>query len=143
MPTICFNYADIKPFSLNGKKVLKKFVTEIFTNEGQLLNRLDYVFCTDTYLLEINKEFLQHDFFTDIISFDLSKGEVIRGELYISIDRIKENAITNACTFKNELLRVMFHGALHLCGYNDKKKSEITIMKRKEDYYLQLYAKLN
>jgi probable rRNA maturation factor len=83
---------------------------------------------------------LQHDYFTDIITFDLSvsKNETI-GEIYISVDRVRENAMTHSVTFQTELLRVIFHGALHLCGYKDKKKSEITIMREKEDYYLLLF----
>lgn len=137
MPSVRFNYADIKPISLSKKSMIKETVAEIFSNEGKELQLLNYIFCSDHYLLEINKAFLHHDFFTDVISFDLSEGETIIGEVYISMDRVKENAILHSATFETELIRVIFHAALHLCGYKDKKKSEITIMREKEDYYLQ------
>jgi rRNA maturation RNase YbeY len=92
-------------------------------------------------LLNINKTFLKHDYFTDIITFDLSEGFVeIVGEVYISIHRVRDNARSLRTNVTNELLRVLFHGALHLCGYKDKKKSEITIMREKEDYYLSLFG---
>lgn len=138
MPVIRFNYVDVKPVSLNKKGLIKKQIELIFSDGNKALNRLDYIFCSDTFLLEINQSFLQHDFYTDIITFDLSEGVGTIGEIYISVDRVKENAIIHASTFQNELLRVVFHGALHLCGYKDKKKSEITLIRQKEDYYLQL-----
>ena len=135
-----FQNADAKGgLSSNYKNSLKILIMELFISEGKILNKIDYIFCSDNYLLQINKEFLQHDFFTDIISFDLSEGQNINGEIYISLDRVKENAITHVSSFKNELCRVIIHGALHLCGYNDKKKSEKTTMRMKEDYYLQLF----
>jgi len=90
--------------------------------------------------MEINRAFLNHDTYTDIITFDLSEGVGIVGEVYVSVDRVKENARLELVTFESELLRVLFHGALHLCGFNDKKKSEIIEMRQKEDYYLQLYS---
>lgn len=121
--------------------MIKETVAEIFSNEGKELRLLNYIFCSDHYLLDINKAFLNHDFFTDVISFDLSEGESMIGEVYISMDRVKENAILHSATFEKELLRIIFHAALHLCGYKDKKKSEITIMREKEDYYLQFFQK--
>ncbi len=139
MLPVRFNYADVKPLSTNNKNVIKKIIVKIFLDKEKKIDKLNYIFCSDSYLLQINKTYLKHDFFTDIISFDLSEGEAATGEIYISIDRVKENAITHSSYFKNELLRVIFHGALHLCGYNDKKKSEITLMRKKEDYYLQLF----
>jgi len=139
MNSIRFNYADVTSIPFNRKRTLKTFIKEIFITEGKPLEKVNYIFCTDSYLIEINKQFLQHDFFTDIISFDLSEGESTIGEVYISIDRVKENSTIHASSYTNELLRVIFHGALHLCGYKDKKKSEITIMRRKEDYYLQMF----
>lgn len=139
MLPVRFNYADVKPLSTKNKNVIKKIIVKIFLDKEKKIDKLNYIFCSDSYLLQINKTYLKHDFFTDIISFDLSEGEAVTGEIYISIDRVKENAITHSSSFKNELLRVIFHGALHLCGYNDKKKSEITLMRKKEDYYLQLF----
>ncbi len=125
---------------MKGKNVVKQFVEELFTSENKELRHLTYVFCSDEYLLQINRSFLNHDYLTDIITFDLSEGEGMVGEIYISIDRVKDNATIHSASFTEEILRVIFHGALHLCGYKDKKKSEITIMREKEDYYLALFA---
>lgn len=136
-----FYYADVKSISLKRKNIVKRFVLAIFAEERKFLEKLDYIFCSDSFLLDINKKFLHHNFYTDIITFDLSNGEAVSGEIYISIDRINENAASYSASFKSELLRVIFHGALHLCGYRDKKKSEKLIMRRKEDYYLQLFEK--
>ena len=138
MPAVLFHYADVSQISLKQKNVLKRLITELFADEGKMLSRIDYIFCSDNFLLEINRTHLQHDYFTDIISFDLSEGDAVIGEIYISIDRVKENTTTYYVSFKSELCRVILHGALHLCGYKDKKKSEITTMREKEDYYLQL-----
>jgi rRNA maturation RNase YbeY len=91
----------------------------------------------------MNRDFLQHDYYTDIITFGLSeKGQPVEAEVYISLDRVKDNAKTHGTTQTNETLRVIFHGALHLCGYKDKRKSEITVMRQKEDQYLRLFEKL-
>ena len=138
MSTIRFNYADVKPITLKKKTIIKELVKDIFSKEGKQLKLLNYIFCSDSYLLAINRSFLNHDFYTDIISFDLSEQAAITGEVYISVDRVKDNSTVHAATFDEELVRVIFHGALHLCGYKDKKKSEITTMRQKEDYYLQL-----
>ena len=109
--------------------------------EGKSLKNLQYVFCSDAYLLHINQQYLQHDDFTDIITFDLSAGEDIEGEIYISSERVRENAGLHGNSFQHEMQRVIFHGALHLCGYKDKKKSEIQTMRDKEDAYLRLFDK--
>jgi rRNA maturation RNase YbeY len=93
--------------------------------------------------LGINRQFLDHDFYTDIITFPLSDGGVIDAEVYISVDRVKENAAGFGVTQREEMLRVIFHGALHLCGYVDKRKSEITLMREKESEYLRLFEKAN
>jgi probable rRNA maturation factor len=136
-----FYYADTKPIVLKNKKAVKSFILEIFSKEGKTIHKINYIFCSDHYLLEINQKYLNHDFFTDIITFDLTEEHGIIGEIYISVDRVKENAVIHSFSFREELLRVLFHGAIHLCGYDDKKKSEITIMRKKEDYYLQLFKK--
>ncbi|WP_018616081.1 rRNA maturation RNase YbeY [Segetibacter koreensis] len=141
MALIRFNYADVPPISLSRKKLIKDHIREIFLKEGKQLRSLSFIFCSDQYLIEINKTFLKHDFYTDIITFDLSEGEETVGEIYISVERVKENAVDHSSSFTDELLRVIFHGALHLCGYRDKKKSEITTMREKEDYYLQTFQK--
>ena len=143
MQQVRFNYADINSITLTKKKEVKLLIANIFKQEGKELQYIDYIFCSDEYLLNINRSFLHHDYYTDIITFDLSENKGIIGEVYISADRVKDNAITLQSTFSQEMLRVIFHGALHLCGYKDKKKSEITLMRGKEDYYLRSFEKRN
>jgi rRNA maturation RNase YbeY len=135
-----FSYADRK-LNYAKKTRLKAFVASLFEREGRQLDELTYVFCSDDYLLDINRRFLDHDFFTDIITFDLSPvpGSAISGEVYISVDRVKDNARTLQLSFEEELVRVVCHGALHLCGYADKTKREIREMRDKEESYLRLY----
>lgn len=137
---ITFSYAD-RQLTLKGKRRLKKFIDSLFCTEGSRLNELSFVFCSDDYLLNINQRFLKHDFYTDIITFDLrsSGDEPVTGEVYISVDRVRENSKDLNTVFSEELLRVIFHGALHLCGYKDKRKSEILLMRQKEGEYLRLY----
>jgi probable rRNA maturation factor len=119
---------------------LKAFINRLFKEEGFKLGSLTYVFCSDEYLLKLNQQFLKHDYYTDIITFDLSiKDKEKDGEIYISIDRVKDNAQNINRDFNNELHRVIFHGALHLCGYKDKLKKAIEEMKAAEDHYLKLY----
>ncbi len=137
-----FNYAD-REASITNKRTLRSFITNIFQMEGKKLERLDYIFCSDEYLLKINQDFLKHDTYTDIVSFDLSTNtKETTGEIYISIDRVKENAIQLKHHFGVELLRVLFHGALHLCGYGDKTKNEMAIMREKENFYIEMYKNL-
>jgi probable rRNA maturation factor len=138
---IQFFFTDQK-FSLAERTKLKKFIQSIFRKEKTSAASLTYVFCSDPYLLDINKQFLQHDYYTDIITFDLSstKGLIV-GEVYISIDRVRDNAGQLGNTIKNELHRVIFHGALHLCGYKDKKPVDEKAMRAAEEKYLKLYFK--
>jgi len=132
-----FNYAD-RRFSYTPKLDLKRMILNIFISEQKTLREINYVFCSDEYLLHINQTALNHDYYTDIITFPLSnKGEPIEAEIYISIDRVKENAKTNNTVFKNELARVIAHGSLHLCGYKDKKKRDIELMRAKESFYIE------
>ena len=126
-------------FSLTQRTELKSFIREIFKKENKKLLSLQYVFCTDEYLLEINRQYLQHDFYTDIITFELGTAEKIDGEIYISAERVRENSRLMQTSFKEELHRVIFHGVLHLCGYKDKLKNEKLEMRTKEDRLLQLY----
>lgn len=142
MHTISFHSAD-RTTRLSGKKDLIVYLEDLFRKEGKPLSSLVYVFCSDDYLLQINQNFLKHDYYTDIVTFELSDSkERIEGEVYISLDRVKDNAISLIIPFKDELLRVIFHGALHLCGYKDKKEEEIKIMRQKEDFYLDNYNKI-
>ncbi len=141
MASIQFRSAD-RQLVLPGKTGLKLFIVSLFRKERVPLESLTYVFCSDAFLLQMNKDFLQHDYYTDIITFGLSeKGMPVEAEIYISIDRVKENAANLGVSFRDEVCRVIFHGALHLCGYKDKKKSEIAGMRSKEDQYLRLYKK--
>jgi rRNA maturation RNase YbeY len=140
--TIFFNNAD-KSTSLRFRTKLKAFIHQQCHKEGIKIEALQYVFCSDAYLLDINKRFLQHDFYTDILSFDLSdqKGKLI-GDIYISVDRVKENAKTEGNLYMHELLRVIFHGALHFCGYKDKKPADVKMMRSMEDKWLKAYLKM-
>ncbi|QEC70221.1 rRNA maturation RNase YbeY [Panacibacter ginsenosidivorans] len=138
MQKVYFHYADRK-LTIAGKNKIKQTVEFLFRKEKLKLDKLNYVFCSDEYLLQINNQFLNHDFYTDIITFDLSETNKTIGEIYISLDRVKDNAIQRGVFFKEELLRVLFHGALHLCGYKDKKKTEIKIMRAKENYYIKAF----
>jgi rRNA maturation RNase YbeY len=129
-------------FSLSERSSLKFFIETLFKKEKNKLQELNYIFCSDEYLLEINKQYLKHDFYTDIITFGLSEpNEPINAEIYISVDRVRENADQFKSTLKKEMHRVIFHGALHLCGYRDKKKEEEVLMRQMEDKYLSLYFK--
>ena len=126
--------------SLPNRTKLKEFIEIIFKKEKRKLCRLNYVFCTDNDLLAINREYLKHDDFTDIITFKLSPEPMpIEGEIYISIDRIRENALIFKESMNRELHRVIVHGALHLCGYGDSLSTEKERMRKKEDFYLGLY----
>lgn len=141
MKKVMFNYAD-GSFTFNQKNRLKAFIETLFSAEGKHLEALNYVFCSDSYLLGINQTYLQHDTYTDIITFDLSefKGkQPVVGEIYISTERVAENALTFATSKQDEMLRVIFHGALHLCGYKDKTKSDSILMRQKEAEYIHKF----
>ena len=128
------------PVSLRQRNRLKEYIEGIFRKENKKLQSLNYIFCTDEELLEINRQYLQHVFYTDFISFELSpKGAPIEGEVYISIDRVRDNARLLDETIYTELHRVIFHGALHLCGYRDKTKNETVKMREMEAKYLKRY----
>jgi probable rRNA maturation factor len=138
---VFFHYAD-RMLKIKKKKILRGFIARIFKKEKIKLVRLDYIFCSDSFLLKINQSHLHHNFYTDIVTFDLSEYEKqIIGEIYISLDRIKENAFKFKTSYKNELYRVIFHGALHLCGYKDKTSKDILVMREKEDYYLNAFSR--
>ena len=124
------------------RKRLKAFLLALFKKEKTPLQSLTYIFCSDDYLLGINQQFLQHNYYTDIISFNLAaEGQPAEGEIYVSLERVLENAKTLNQSFTKELHRVVFHGALHLCGYKDKSAKDIVSMRKKEDDYLKQYFK--
>lgn len=135
---IFFFFQDVK-LNLEKRIALKKYIQTLFRNEGKKLAYINYIFCNDKTLLDINRQFLSHDFYTDIITFDLSENEFTEAEVYISVDRVKENATKLEVSLKSELHRVIFHGALHLCGYNDKNKADKAKMREKEEFYLKKY----
>lgn len=127
-------------FSLTNRNDLKLFIQKIFKKEKTHLTSMNYIFCSDEYLLQINQQFLKHDTYTDIVTFNLSADpKRVEGEIYISVERVKENAKAHNTSFKNEIHRVIMHGALHLCGYKDKLKDEKLTMRKMEDRYLNLY----
>ncbi len=127
-------FENIKSFSFD-KKIFDKINRMIF-EEKKEEGELSFVFCSDDYLLKMNKDYLQHDYFTDVITFDYTENNIISGDIFISIDRIKENAKSFNVTFEEELQRVMIHGILHLIGYNDKTEEEQSEMTEKENKYL-------
>jgi rRNA maturation RNase YbeY len=135
---ICFFFQGVN-VNLTNRSVLKKYIQFVFKKEGKKLESLNFIFCSDRALLEINRKYLKHNFYTDIITFDLSEKDAIQAEIYISADRVKENSLELGVSFKSELSRVIFHGVLHLCGYNDKTKAEKKIIREKEDLLLNKY----
>jgi probable rRNA maturation factor len=139
-PTIRFHF--LEKISLKDRQILKTTLISLFKREKKTLAELQYIFCSDARLLGINRQFLQHDYYTDIITFPLSApSEPITAEIYISVDQVRENAQEFGNTVKNELLRVIFHGALHLCGYGDKTPREVKKMRQLEEKYLVLYER--
>ena len=130
-------FSDEIKFSLSDEEAISEWLTSVALKEEQFLSDLNVIFMSDDALLRINKKFLNHDYYTDVITFP-GYGEVLSGEIYISIDRVKENAEQLKLAFENELHRVMVHGLLHILGYNDKLESEKAEMRAKEDFYLDL-----
>jgi probable rRNA maturation factor len=128
-------FEDIKPLKIN-KNSIKNSIKKLITNELMITGDISVIVCSDLFLLEINKQYLQHDYYTDIITFNYCEGEIISGDLFISIDRVEENAKIFEIPVNHEFFRVMFHGILHLTGYNDKTEEEQRIMRQKEDFYL-------
>jgi rRNA maturation RNase YbeY len=136
MAIISFNNNGISP-SLKNKSLLKLFLSSIFAEERIDFQNISYIFCTDEFLLKINQQYLNHDTLTDIITFTLSETSLpIISEIYISVERVKENATDLKVDYYKELMRVMIHGILHLCGYSDHTFELKSEMRGKEDYYL-------
>lgn len=115
------------------------WVNRVIESEGYVSGDVDYVFCTDDDLLKLNTEYLNHDTLTDIITFDYTDGKVVSGEIFISTERVLENALLYKVSFVNELLRVMGHGLLHLMGYGDKSEDEVMVMRQKEEEKIKLF----
>lgn len=129
-------YEDIQPLKLQNKQV-KNYINELLNSELKQFGVISIIFCSDNYLLDINVNYLTHNYFTDIITFNYVEGSVISGDLFISVERVKENAVDYNIPWIKELYRVVFHGVLHLVGYNDKSEEEKKLMREKEDYYLK------
>lgn len=124
-------------FKVPQSRKTKSWLQSIIKAEGFSLNQLNYIFCSDEYLLNVNRQYLDHDFYTDIITFDNSEEEtVVEGDIFISIDRVKDNAQELNKSFEDELRRVLAHGILHLVGYDDKEDEQAQEMRAKEDFYL-------
>jgi probable rRNA maturation factor len=135
MNSIEFFFEDVKAVPIH-KKILLLHLNSLIKNELKEVGDLSVIFCSDNYLLEMNKQYLDHDYYTDIITFDYVEGEKISGDLFISLDRIEENAEKYGISTLKELYRVVFHGTLHLVGYKDKTEEDQKVMREKENYYL-------
>lgn len=131
---ITFNYNT--QFQLSEENIIKEWIERAIYTEEFTLGEINYIFCNDEELLKLNQEYLNHDTYTDIISFDYSVGKELHGDIFISVERVRENAKLYEQHFFNELYRVIIHGILHFCGYNDKAEAEQILMRSKEDFYL-------
>ena len=125
-------------FALSKQDARSSWIINSIINEGKKVGELSFIFCTDEYLLEKNIQFLDHDTYTDIITFDYCEGDIIIGDIFVSVERVIENANAFRVDFEDELDRVLIHGVLHLAGYQDKSKEEVNTMREKEDFYLSL-----
>lgn len=134
---ISFNYET--DFKIQKPRLHSKWLSDVIRSEGKREGEINYIFCDDAYLLGINQQYLDHDTLTDIISFDYSVGNELHGDIYISVERVKDNAIEFEAAFDEELRRVLVHGVLHYCGYKDKSKSEEQIMRQKEEEKMKMF----
>ena len=135
---ISFSKVETK-YDLKNKLKVKSWVKTVLETEGKKTGDITYVFCSDEYLLSMNEKYLKHDTLTDIITFDYSEKDILSGDIFISIERIKENAVSFNTTFNQEIGRVMAHGVLHLAGYKDKNPEDKKVMRSKEDLYLDSF----
>lgn len=133
------NYFSNNDFILKNKLKRKKWLKEVIKQEACRVGDINYIFCSDEQLLEINIQYLNHDYYTDIITFDYKENQLISGDIFISTDRVKENAVINNEDFDHELNRVLVHGVLHIIGYKDKLEKDIELMRKKENTYIDLY----
>ena len=136
---IHFFYEDCLPFNQTLQKKLEK-TTQLVEKEGFNQGELSVIFCSDDYLLSLNKTYLNHDYFTDIITFSYNEEGIVSGDLFISVDRTRDNAEKNNVSISNELARLVIHGMLHLCGFNDKSQEEINVIRKKEEEYLKMFG---
>jgi rRNA maturation RNase YbeY len=134
---ISFNYET--EFELQNEPDFSKWLSSVILSENKKEGEINYIFCDDNYLLEINQQYLDHDTLTDIISFDYSVGNEINGDIFVSVERVKENASDYKVTFHEEIQRVLVHGILHYCGYKDKTESDERIMRFKEEEKMKMF----
>ncbi len=134
---IDYNYET--DFTLDNERTISYWISNVIASEGKKEGEINYIFCDDEYLLQLNQEHLQHDYYTDIISFDYTIGNEISGDMFISIERVKENAVDFNVAFEDELRRVLVHGVLHYCGYKDKTEEDELVMRSKEDEKLAMF----
>ena len=130
-------------FQLSHKLLHKRWLMALTGHEGFKIGDINYIFCDDDYLLKVNLEYLNHDTLTDIITFDYVEGKVLNGDIFISIERVRENSVIFSVPFEQELLRVLSHGLLHLCGYKDKSDEEAAEMRKMEEFAIQLYQTIH
>lgn len=135
--SISFHSEDVD-FQLENEQKIIDWINSTIQQEEKSATEITYVFCSDEYLYKMNLEYLNHDTYTDIITFDYTENSFVSGDIFISVDRVKENAIKFNNTFLNELSRVIIHGVLHLVGYKDKSTEQKQVMRSKEDFYLTL-----
>ncbi len=133
------NFYSENDFILDDEDLYTSWLEVVIASEAKKLEELTYIFCDDEYLLKINMEYLDHDTYTDIITFDYSVGKILQGDIYISIERVAENAETFNVKFEEELRRVLVHGILHLSGYKDKEESDVALMRSKEEEKMKLF----
>lgn len=119
----------------------KPWLEDLIKYEEKKVGNINYIFCNDEYLLKVNQDFLQHDYYTDIITFDSVKGKTINGEIFVSLQRVRDNASFLSKPYEEELRRVLAHGVLHLCGYKDKAPDDEKLMRQKEDFYINRFVK--
>ena len=125
-------------FVLKNKRINNKWLKSVAENEGKRLGDVSFIFCSDPYILEVNRQYLNHDFYTDIITFDYCEGDILSGDIVISIDTVRANAQQYGASFEEELDRVMVHGILHLIGYDDATEDQVAQMRSKENEYMTL-----
>ena len=128
-------------FVLKGKQKCREWLRLVCGSEVKRVGEINVIFCSDNYILDVNMRYLQHDYFTDIITFDYCEGDKISGDLFISVDSVRENASFYGASFEEEMHRVIVHGVLHLIGYDDHTESDIATMRSKENYYLDILSK--
>lgn len=133
------NFYSENDFVLEDHRKYEKWIERVIASEEKKLEEISYIFCDDEYLLSLNEEFLKHDTYTDIITFDYSVGKILQGDIYVSTERVRENSDEFNVSFEEELRRVIIHGVLHLCGYKDKTKEQSLLMRQKEEEKMELF----